>query len=135
MVQLVGQHVGQYCSDPDCQDHDDLPPGAKPFADFGYTVGLFDMFRLPEVHLSAYPDGDGIPMQPQLLNDTINQIAADLIRGNLEPGGQVRVPLCEHRSVVFDLGEPGPLEAVSAYRCTDGAECIPARWRVEQTLP
>jgi hypothetical protein len=132
-VKLVGQRVGQYCSNPDCKDghHEPLPPGVEPFADFAYTVGLFDVFGLPEVHLPAYPDGDGKPVPPGVLGATVNLLAAELVRGHIGADGELRVPLCEHRTVVITLGQPGPLEAVSAFQCSDGAECIPARWRVE----
>ena len=63
-VILVGQHVGQHCTGPNCThgDHEDLPAGVEPFADFGYTVGLYDCFGLPEIHLPAYPDGEGKPL-------------------------------------------------------------------------
>jgi hypothetical protein len=133
-VKLVGRHVGQYCTNPDCQHkHDELPPGVEPFADFAYTVGLFDLFGLPEVHLPAYPDGEGKPLYPGLLGLTVNMIATGLVNGILCPGAEQRVPMCEHRAVVISLGMPGPLDDVSAYQCSDGAECIPARWRIEMT--
>jgi hypothetical protein len=131
-VMLIGQQVGQYCTAPDCDHrHDELPPGVEPFADFGYTVGLHDVFGLPELHMPAYPDGAGKPMKPDLLGATLNVLAATLIRGEQEPGDEIRLALCEHQTVVLSLGLPGPLEAVSAFQCSDGAECIPVRWRVE----
>ena len=125
--------MGQHCAHADCPgDHEVLPPGVEPFADFGYTVGLFDLFDLPEIHLPAYPaDDESKPFQMDLLGTMINLLAADMVRGELEPGGEVRIALCEHHSMVFALGQPGPIEAVSAFQCADGAECIPARWWIE----
>jgi hypothetical protein len=124
--------VGNKCSEPDCS-HEHPRADEEPYADFGYTVGLFDLFDLPEIHLPAYPVTVGeAPLAPILLCHTINVLAAELIRGDLEAGGEVRVPLCEHRSMVFSFGQPGPLDAVEAFQCTEGAECIPAQWWVDQ---
>jgi hypothetical protein len=134
-VLLVGRHVGQHCTGPNCKhSHEELPPGVEPRADFGYTVGLYDRFGLPEVHLAAYPDGEGKPFSTELLGATINMIATGMVNGVFCAGASQRIPMCEHQTVVISLGLPGPLETVSAYQCTDGAECIPATWRIDKTL-
>lgn len=135
-VVLVGEHVGGHCSNPDCTEKHDLPADVGPSVGFGYTVGLFDEFDLPELHLSAYPsEGEAPPLAVGAVGDTLNHLAEGCIVGALQSGGRYPFPLCEHRTMVLTFGQPGPLEEVSAFQCSDGAECIPVKWHVEGLEP
>lgn len=132
-VMLIGEQVNCDCGDDHYHSHGhgQLPPGVEPFADFGYTIGLHNL-GFPELHLPAHPDGAGTPMPYRDLGDWINGLAIQLTKGTIVPGTVVR----DRRSgIVFRLGPPGPIDAVSAFQCDDDALCIPVRWSVGPAAP
>lgn len=106
-------------------------------ADFAYTIGLAHRGH-PELHIWARPslgDDPGLDwkLSPRDCCGVLNELAAQLVLGDLEVGSTLRREYDGGLAVVeYRVDPPGDRQRLEAYGAPEGAAVLPVRWSLSR---